>query len=365
MKRVQNIKSKLKSHDIDGIFITSPYNISYLTNLFPSSIEEREYYLFITENNAYVLAPIMFMLAIKEKLDGFEYLEITNNKSLYKLLGEICNRQNIKSIGFEEENLLYREFEHLSKTLKAIEFIPLEDFVEDERKIKDESEIEKIREACRITDKCYSHILENIRTNVTEKHLAWEIEKYIKDQGGENAFQAIVAFGKNSAVPHHISTSQKLKANSFVLLDFGAKFEGYCSDMSRTVYFGSPNDREVKMYNTVLESQNMSLEKLKEWKNKNFQTSHLHTIAESHIENSGFPSFPHSLGHGVGLQVHEIPTISKFSEKNILSENMIITIEPAIYEPKIGGVRIEDDVLLTENGFEILTKSDKKLTILD
>lgn len=364
MKRVNNIKTKLKSHKIGSIFITSPYNISYLTNLFPSSIEEREYYLFVTANNAYVLAPMMFMFAIKEKLVGFEYLEITNNKSLYKLLEEICSKQNLKSIGFEEENLLYREFEHLSKNLKAIEFIPLEDFVEDEREIKDRPEIEKIREACRITDKCYSHILKNMRTNVTEKKIAWEIENYIRQNGGQIAFQTIVAFGKNGASPHHIPTSYKLEDNNFVLLDFGAKFEGYCADMSRTVYFGTPNDREVKMYNTVLESQNMALTKLKEWKDKNFYASHLHTISQSHIENSGFPSFPHSLGHGIGLQVHENPTVSKFSEKNILSKNMIITIEPAIYEPKIGGVRIEDDVLLTKDGYEMLTKSKRELTVI-
>lgn len=365
MKRVQNIKSKLKSYDIDGIFITSPYNISYLTNLFPSSIEEREYYLFITENNAYILAPMMFLLAIKEKFDGFEYLKITNKKSLYALLKEICNKENIKSIGFEEENLLYREFEHLSKSLKDIEFIPLEDFVEDERKIKDGVEIEKIKEACRLSDDAYKYILTKINDGITEKEVAFEIENYIRQNGGQIAFQTIVAFGKNSAVPHHISTNQKLKDNSFVLLDFGAKFDGYCADMSRTIYFGSPNDREVKMYNTVLESQNMALTKLKEWKNKNFQTSHLHTIAERHIEKNGFLSFPHSLGHGVGLQVHENPTVSKFSEGNELKQNMVITIEPAIYEPKIGGVRIEDDVILTKNGFEILTKSDRKLTILD
>lgn len=364
MKRVQNIKAKLKSHDIDGIFITSPYNISYLTNLFPSSIEEQEYYLLVTKSQAYLMAPKMFMLAIKEKLDGFEYLEITNKKSLYELLGEICNKENLKSIGFEEENLLYREFEHLSKTLKAIEFIPLEDFVEDERKIKNGSEIEKIKEACRLSDDAYKYILTKINGGITEKEVAFEIENYIRQNGGQIAFQTIVAFGKNSAVPHHFSTNHKLEANNFVLLDFGAKFEGYCADMSRTVYFGTPNDREVKMYNTVLESQNMALTKLKEWKGKNFDASHLHTISQSHIENSGFPSFPHSLGHGIGLQVHENPTVSKFSEKNILSENMIITIEPAIYEPKIGGVRIEDDVLLTKDGYEILTKSKRELTVI-
>ena len=364
MKRVQNIKAKLKSHDIDGIFITSPYNISYLTNLFPSSIEEREYYLLVTKSQAYLMAPKMFMMAVKEKTKNFIYLEITAKKGLYENVLEICKKERVNSLGFEEENLLFKEYGHLEEVLENTELIDLQDFIEEERQVKDESEIEKIKKACKLTDDAFSNVLAKINKGISEKELAFEIENYIRQNGGQIAFQTIVAFGKNSAVPHHISTNQKLEANSFVLLDFGAKFEWYCSDMSRTIYFGTPNDREVEMYNTVLEAQQMALEKLKEWKNEKFETSHLHTISQRHIESKGFPSFPHSLGHGVGLQVHESPSISKYSEGNLLSENMIITIEPAIYEPKIGGVRIEDDVLMTKKGYEILTKSPKELTII-
>ena len=363
MKNVEKIKLKLKSHDIDGIFITSPYNISYLTNLFPSTIEEREYYILITKNKAFLLAPKMFLMAVKEKTEDFNYIEITAENGLYKNIVSICEEHNIKTLGFEENNILYKEFDHLQEALSTIELIPLEDFVEDERQIKTSEEIEKIKKACEITDICFTEMTKRIKLGITEKELKAEIEFYLNKFGGI-AFSPIVAFGKNSAIPHHVSTEYKLEANSFVLLDFGAKYEGYCSDMSRTIYLGNPNEKVIKLYNSILEAQQMSLEKLKEWMIKDFEVSHLHTIAESHIEKNGFPAFPHSLGHGVGLQVHESPSISKFSVGNDLSENMIITIEPATYVPEIGGVRIEDNILITKSGFEVLSKSNKELIVI-
>lgn len=360
--RLFNLKNKLKTDKIDSIFITSPYNISYLTNLFPSTIEEREYYILITKNNNYLLAPKMFMMAIKNKTSDFSYIEITGKKGLFANVQEIIKKEDLKTLGFEEESLLYKEFDHL-KELKGIELIALEDFVEDLRQIKTEEEIGKIKKACEITDMCFRDILKKIKLGITELELKSEIEFYLNRYGG-NAFSPIVAFGENAAVPHHIASGQRLTTNSFVLLDFGAKFEGYCSDMSRTVFFGKADNQQIELYETVKEAQEMALEKLKEWKDENFQASSLHEIAESHISKMGFETFPHSLGHGVGLQVHEAPLVSKFSEGNELEENMVITIEPGIYQINSGGVRIEDVVLLTEGGFEILTKSPKELTIV-
>ncbi len=362
--RIRKTKQKISRDRIDALYITSPYNISYLTNLFPSNVEEREFYIFITKDNAYLLAPKMFLMSIQEKTDGFTYIEITAAKGLYKNLLAICTRENIKSVGFEEQNLLYKEFEHLHDALAGVELIPLEDFIEDERQIKKDDEIERIKKACEITDVCYEGVLDKIAAGVTEREIASGIEFYFNQFGG-NAFRPIVAFGKNAAVPHHISDDTVLKRDSFVLLDFGAKFEGYCADMSRTVYFGNPSEEEKKMYRTVLESQEVAIAKLQEWQDKSFQASHLHEIAESHIEQNGYPQIPHSLGHGVGLQVHELPSISKYTQGNPLKKGIVITIEPGIYIPGVGGVRIEDDILLTEDGFEVLTQSRKQLTVIE
>ncbi len=364
MGRIEAVKLKLSSHNIDAIFITSPYNISYLTNVFPSSIEEREYYLFITKSQAYLLAPRMFMLAIKEKSRDFIYLEITSQKGLFENILEVCSKENVKSVGFEEHNLFYKEFAHLEDSLEDIELIALEDFIEEQRQEKSEKEIEKIKRACEITDQCLKLMLGKIELNVTERELASQIEFYLTHFGG-NAFKPIVAFGKNSAIPHHISGKTKLMRNSFILFDLGARFEGYCADMSRTIYFGNPSEEEKTIYRTVREAQQLALDMLRDWKNKDFQVSHLHEAVESYIEKNGFEPFPHSLGHGVGLEVHESPSISKYSEGNEFKEGMVITIEPGIYQPGIGGVRIEDDVLLTKDGYEILTKSPKELTVIE
>ncbi len=361
--RVNTIQRKLKNTNIDALFITSPYNISYLSGVFPSSIEEREYYLILTHSNIYLLAPKMFLLAISDRKKYFEYREITAKKGLFTHIQDICKTENIRSFGFEKYNLRYAEFEHLKSALKDPELFALEDFVESFRTIKTADEIEKTKRACEITDNCYKEILGDIKIGVTEREIASKIEFYCNSYG-KNAFPAIVAFGGNAAIPHHIPGNTKLENNSFILFDFGAKHEGYCSDMSRTIYFGKPNEREITLYNTVLEAQNLALQKLKEWHRDDFKMSHLHTIAENHIKKMGLPTFPHSLGHGLGLEVHEYPSISKYSEGNELRENMIITIEPAIYVPEIGGVRIEDDVLLSSSGYEILTHSPKELTIL-
>lgn len=363
-RRIENIKQKIKNDKIGAIFVTSANNIFYLTGLQTVSTEEREYYLFVTEKNAFLIAPKMFMLAVKNKSDLIQQIEITKEKNLYNIIKEICASEKIKTVGFEEDNLLYKEFDHLVKNLSEINFIPIENFIEDERIFKEEDEIVKLKKACLITDNTYSHILKFIKEGISEKEVTLEIENFIKKNNSELAFPPIVAFGKNSAVPHHIANDTKLLKNSFVLLDFGAKYEGYCADMSRTLFFGNPNADEIKLYNTVLESQKIALKKLAEWKDENFQTSHLHEIAKSYIENNGYESFPHALGHGVGIQVHEEPGISIFSEGNDLKSNMVITIEPAIYKTDIGGVRIEDDVLLSEDGFEILTKSPNELTII-
>lgn len=364
MNRIEKLKSEIKNDDIQALFITSPHNISYLTNILPMSIEEREYYLLVTENVAYVIAPKMFMMAIKEKLSGVRYIEITKEKSLYKIINDICKIEKIKSLGFERENLLYKEYEHLEDALSSIDIFPIEDFVEKTREAKDDIEIQNIKKACALTDSAYSYIIKEIRLNATERELSWKIENFIRENGGSLAFSSIVAFGKNAAVPHHIPTNQKLTKDSFVLFDMGAKVNGYCSDMSRTIFFGRPNEKQVKIYNTTLEAQQMAIEKLREWKNKDFEASHLHNIAQSHIEQMGYSAFPHAIGHGIGLEVHEAPTISMYTEGNPLITNSVITIEPGVYLPNIGGVRIEDTILLEEYGFEILTKSEKQLTIL-
>ena len=193
---------------------------------------------------------------------------------------------------------------------------------------------------------------------MTEKEVAAEIEYFMKKNKAEGtSFDTIVAFSENSALPHAQPTDRKLKDGDIVLMDYGCMYEGYCSDMTRTVFMGKANDELKKIYDTVLKAQITAEEKMK----AGLKCCEIDKIARDIIENAGYKNcFNHSLGHGVGLEIHEFPNLSPKSE-SVLEKNNVVTVEPGIYEEGLGGVRIEDMVLVTENGIENLTNSPKGL----
>ncbi len=241
--------------------------------------------------------------------------------------------------------------------------------------IKDANELASLQKACKLTDNAFAYVLKKLRMGVTEKELAWELEKYIREQDGQLAFGSIVAFGEHSAVPHHKTTDHKLQANNIVLLDFGAKVNGYCSDMTRTVFFGRADEKFKKMYEVVRHAQQLPFDILRKSssesrnsKRKRFSTSpknitpeNVDKVARNYIMKQGFPTVPHSVGHGVGLEVHELPHLSPGFDEKILP-NTVFTIEPGIYINGFGGVRIEDTVWFDGNEIVPLTKSSKNLT---
>ncbi|MEX2007335.1 MAG: M24 family metallopeptidase [Candidatus Levyibacteriota bacterium] len=213
-----------------------------------------------------------------------------------------------------------------------------------------------IKKACQITDQTFKYALEKIKTGITEKELAGEINKSIRKQGARLAFRTIVAFGKSAFEIHHKPTNIKLTRNQFVLLDFGAKFNGYCADMSRTVVFGKATGEQKKIYNAVLIAQEKAIKVIK----PNCKTYEIDKVARDYIFKKGFNPIPHSLGHGVGKKVHEKPRISPMSP-DILKIGDIFTIEPGIYIKNFGGVRIEDVLILQKGRARALTHSPKHL----
>ncbi|MEK9178711.1 MAG: M24 family metallopeptidase, partial [Patescibacteria group bacterium] len=218
-------------------------------------------------------------------------------------------------------------------------------------------EIEKIKKACEIGDKVYSQTLKKIRIGVSEKELAKEIVRLIRTEGASLSFRPIVAFGKNAYEIHHKANDTKLRKNhGFIKLDLGAKFEGYCSDMTRTVFFGKATEKQKKIYGTVLEAQKKAMSLVKDGR-RAFDAD---KIARDYIKAQGFPLYPHTLGHGIGKKVHEGFRLGPKS-KTILRNGMVFTIEPGIYLKGFGGVRIEDTFLLKNGKLESLTKSSKIL----
>lgn len=229
-------------------------------------------------------------------------------------------------------------------------------------RIKTPNEISKIKKACELGDKTFDYVLKKIHLGITEKEMAQEIDSFVENAGAKPSFPTIVAFGKNSANIHNIPTDNKLKKNQIILLDLGVKLDEYCSDMTRTIFSGSATAEFKKMYETVLEAQERAIQQFSNFamKQSEIKASEIDKTARDYITSKGYPTIPHSLGHGVGIEIHEAPHLSPKS-KDILKAGMVFSIEPGIYLPNFGGVRIEDLVVLTENGPKLLTHSPKNI----
>lgn len=353
-QRLKFLRDLFEKNNIDALFTSSTYNINYLTGVSSFSEIEKEASLFITRKRCCLFTDARYMDEVNKIINKKE-VRIGFTKSFILDINKIIKKEKIKSIGFEE-NLTHSEYKNLTENVDA-NFSLSDNLVEEIRIIKDQTELNSLRKACNLTDKTYSHVLKNIRIGITEKEIAYKIEAFIRKNGGELAFPSIVAFGKNSAVPHHKTGNTKLKINNIVLLDFGAKIDGYCADFTRTLFFGKAGKKFKKIYKTVLESQ---MKAIKHTSNLRAVASRIDSVSRSHITKSGYPPIPHSLGHGVGLQVHEKPSLSPKSS-DYLDLNSVFTIEPGIYLSNFGGVRIEDTVVMTKNGIDVLTVSPKEL----
>ncbi|MBI3379250.1 aminopeptidase P family protein [Candidatus Gottesmanbacteria bacterium] len=359
MNNLNKIREDIKSFNIDSIFITNQQNVSYLTGFVGLAPSEREGFLFITLQKAYLLTFPTYFGLYEKGGDGFITVNITQTKRLSDHLAEILGIDGVHSIGVEKENLTVAELNSLKAKLKA-KFVETEGIVEKQRLIKNKIEIQNIKKAAEITDLAFEFIKTKIIKGITEKNLALELEFFLKKTAGDIAFSPIVAFDENAAIPHYLPTNNhQLTTNNLILLDFGARVNGYCSDMTRVVFLGKANEHQVKIYETVLQAQRLALESVK----NGILAKLPDKIAREYIKSHGLPDYPHGLGHGVGLAIHERPRLRIGSDEQLL-ENMVVTVEPGIYLPGDCGVRIEDLVVLRKDGIEILSKSSKELIIL-
>src|SRR3989338_2638304 len=375
-KRIKELRKKILKEKLDGVLISSISNITFLTGYANFSGEEREAYLLIGKDFQYIITDGRYSEAIKRQVVHFNLFERNHENKLESLLKSLKNRINVLAV--EEDDLTVLEHKFFKKHFKKLKSISLHTH----RSIKSTEEITKIKKACQLGDQAFEHILKKIKVGISEKSLAWEIEKFIKDQGAQISFPSIVAFGKNSSIPHHHTGNDILGSESssgqeglIILLDLGVKFENYCSDMTRTVFFGKPSNKQKEIYETVLEAQKraVSFANSKIKSGEAVKASEIDKIAREEIISKGFPTIPHSLGHGIGLEVHERPSLSPKS-KDQLKLGMVFSIEPGIYIPdfgsprsrfgEAGGVRIEDLYVYGKKGLSQLTNSSKKLLII-
>ncbi|MCC6865862.1 MAG: aminopeptidase P family protein [Ignavibacteria bacterium] len=353
MNRIHNIREILTELNLDALYITHLPNIRYLSSFSGSSA-----YLIISKNKNYFFTDYRYKSQSAEEVKDFE---IIVNFSPAESIQEVISAEGYKNIGFEAAHLTVHQLNQFNEKFTEINFTPVSDRIEMLTMVKTKDELDMIKKACEITDRVFDELLGIIKPGVKEKDISAEISYRHKLHGAEkDSFDPIVASGWRGALPHGAASDKIINSGEMVTLDFGCIYNGFCSDLTRTISVGTPSDEMKKIYSTVLNAQILAIEAAKE----NINTKQLDLIARNYIDNSGYKGkFGHGLGHGLGIEVHEIPSVSQRMDLNIPA-NTVVTIEPGIYIEGLGGVRIEDDILITENGYEILNKSPKELIII-
>ncbi|MCC0783085.1 aminopeptidase P family protein [Clostridioides sp. ES-S-0108-01] len=353
MDKLEKVREYLREYDIEGFLINSPTNKFYVGNLFSSSG-----YVFITKEAQYIIVDFRYFEEIKRKSSLFDVVLMDKNRTHFDIINDICREQNIRKIGFEGNEVSFDSYKSMSNkliaTLKSVDLSTL-------RETKNEDEIKYIKKACEIVDATFYHIIDFIKVGMTEKQVENEIVRVIKDLGGQKeSFDTIVASGIRGALPHGKASEKVIEYGDFVTFDFGAKYNNYCSDITRTICMGTINKELEEIYNIVREANEECIKVLR----PGMTTGEIDKVARDIIGSYGYAdNFGHNLGHGVGIMVHEYPALAPESNE-ILKEGMIVTIEPGIYIPSLGGVRIEDDVLITQGGCMRLTTSTKDLIVV-
>lgn len=349
--------AKMLSHNssYNSLLVSKPLNIFYLINFSGFSKEEREAYLLITKKSHYIFTDARYTLAVTKELKNFKLIEISSENKFADALRKIIKKEKIKKLAIDEDDIKTNEFLKIRKIIKVVSD---ENIIENLRETKTAYELLQIKKSCSLGDLTFKYILGQIKIGVKELEIAKKIELFILSNKAEISFAPIVAFGENSSSPHHIPSKKKLKKNEIVLLDFGVKINNYCSDMTRTVFMGKATAKQKIIYKTVLEAQEKAIEYI--MLSKNTLYKNIDKTARDYILSQGFPSIPHSLGHGIGLEVHEAPSLSPKSESKIKKDS-VFSIEPGIYIPGFGGVRIEDLVFYNGKNPLLISRAKKQI----
>jgi Xaa-Pro aminopeptidase len=344
---IKNIFAKLEQRNLDSIIISSSPNISYLTGF-----KSRDAYLLVSKKENIYITDSRYTEEVKRSIKISAVIKKSGTLA-FETIADACRNLNLKRIGFEERYLPFAEYRKIKEGLgKTRDLIPVWNLIEELRQIKSPQELAKIKKSVDITVMAFEFIKGLISVGKRELEIAAELERFIRYNGAwSSAFDIIVASGANSSFPHHITSQRKIKNNEPVLIDIGVDYLGYKSDLTRVFFLGKINSEIKSIYNIVRKAQERAIREIKPavFINK------VDTFARQYITQKGYGGFfGHNLGHGIGLEIHEEPHISgrEFSK---LKPGMVFTIEPAIYLPAKFGVRIEDMVLVTAKGVELLS----------
>ena len=357
MKRVEKLREIIKRESLDGIFLKKKSNVNYISR-FP----DEGAYVLITLKNNFLFTDGRFIELAKDKAKGFTVIDWTKyNRNLSKAIIDICNEEEVKNLAFEKDTVTVDFYENLLKESNKLnlKLIPKSGLVEELRYIKDEEEIAYIEKACEIGDKSLEQLLKDIKVGVSENDLVGKLEYYIRMNGGQGVgFETILISGKKTSLPHGKPSEKLIENRDFITIDFGVLYKGYTSDMTRTFIVGEPSEKQKHIYNLVKEGQQVGLNTLKAGVSAKEPDDNIRKIIKEYEKY-----YYAGIGHGVGLELHEEPFLGNYGNR-ILEENSVITMEPGLYIPDFGGVRIEDTVVITKEGYKKLTKFPKELMIL-
>lgn len=347
---MNGIKDILKDYGVNAALVITASNTFYL-----SGYESTNCRILITNDKDYFFTDMRYLEEAKNAIgDRFEVL-LGGVEEIKGIVDDV----GVKALGVEE-NVSYGEYRSLEKLFKGVEFVAVDEAFSKIRAIKTEREISLIKTAQSVTETAFNEILPFIKEGVTEIEIAARLEYIMLKNGCELAFDSIVAFGENGSKPHAHRSERKLRRGEFVTMDFGAKYKGYCSDMTRTVALGAVDERKARAYNAVLEANKLAEKAIKIGE----KCCDIDAVARNYLAKFSLDKFfSHSLGHSVGVDIHEMPAFSPRCDE-VLKEGMIITVEPGVYLEGDFGLRIEDMALVTKNGAEILTHADKILIVL-
>jgi len=353
-KRLEKLRKALAEKQVDGILITNPSNRRYITGFTGSSG-----YVLVTQKDAVFITDFRYVEQAKKQAPLFEIVQ--HQGPIQDTVKEVLKKAGVRLLGFEQDVVTYATYQQFKETFQT-DLIPLSQVIESLRLVKDQEEIQKIKQAVEIADQAFAYILEVIKPGIKENEVSLKLECKMKELGAEGpSFDTIVASGYRSALPHGIASEKTIESGELVTIDFGAFYQGYASDMTRTIMVGQPNEKQREIYQIVLEAQLNGVKHIR----AGMTGKEADALTRNIIEKYGYGNyFGHGTGHGIGLEIHEGPRLSLLSDA-VLAPGMMVTVEPGIYLPDFGGVRIEDDVLITQEGREILNKSPKELIIID
>lgn len=349
--RTAKLRRLIKEQGAEALLVTNFKNVTYLTGFTGD-----DSYLLVTPKDEILLSDPRYTTQLEEECPGLN-LEIRQpGTSMLSSVEKVVGKAKVGKLGIESSSMTVQLYNQLSEKLRKVDLAPMDGLVEQLREIKDKEEIQLTREAVSLAEKVFAILKASLRGDQTERQIAADLEHEIRRNGGRGcSFPPIIAVGPRAALPHATPTDGTIDEDKFVLVDWGADFKGYKSDLTRVLFTGKAPAKMKKIYEVCLKAQLAAIEKIK----PGAVMADVDNAARSVITKAGFgKEFGHGLGHGIGLDIHEAPRLAA-NQKRELQPGMIVTVEPGIYLPGFGGVRIEDDVLVTKDGHEVLSSVPK------